>query len=51
MLGDIPSPQYHAEAVPDMSGTFAARMPKTIHAKLATRARKEGVSLKHPRPP
>jgi antitoxin HicB len=31
--------------MPDMSGKFVARVPKTIHAKLAIRAKEEGVSL------
>lgn len=41
----VPAPDYRTEPVPDMSGKFVARVPKTIHAKLAARAREEGVSL------
>lgn len=42
---EIPAPQYRTEPMQDMSGKFVARVPKTIHAKLAMRAREEGVSL------
>lgn len=42
---EVPSPEYRTEPASDMSGKFVARVPKTIHAKLAARAREEGVSL------
>lgn len=42
---EVPSPEYRTEPAADMSGKFVARVPKTIHAKLAARAREEGVSL------
>lgn len=43
----IPAPTFTPEdaMVPDVSGKFVARVPKFIHAKLATRAKAEGVSL------
>ena len=37
----VPSPNSGGVA----SGKFVARVPKTVHARLATRARAEGVSL------
>lgn len=37
----VPSPNSGGVA----SGKFVARVPKTIHAQLATRAKSEGVSL------
>lgn len=37
----IPAPNSGGTA----SGKFVARVPKTIHAQLATRAKAEGVSL------
>lgn len=37
----VPSPNSGGVA----SGKFVARVPKTVHAQLATRARAEGVSL------
>ena len=37
----VPAPNGGSSA----SGKFVARVPKTIHAQLATRARAEGVSL------
>lgn len=37
----VPAPNSGGVA----SGKFVARVPKTIHARLATRARAEGVSL------
>ncbi|MDY7576960.1 toxin-antitoxin system HicB family antitoxin [Herbaspirillum sp. RTI4] len=40
-LNAIPSPNSAGIA----SGKFVARVPKTIHAQLATRAKAEGVSL------
>ncbi|RJG00888.1 type II toxin-antitoxin system HicB family antitoxin [Noviherbaspirillum sedimenti] len=41
----IPEPAYRPEPVPMASGRFITRLPKTIHAKLAQRAKAEGVSL------
>jgi predicted RNase H-like HicB family nuclease len=42
---NAPTPEYRTVPMPDMSGKFVARVPKTIHAKLAIRAKEEGVSL------
>jgi antitoxin HicB len=44
---EIPAPTFrHEDAeAPDVSGRFVARVPRSIHAKLVTRARAEGVSL------
>ncbi|MDR0701262.1 MAG: type II toxin-antitoxin system HicB family antitoxin [Azoarcus sp.] len=44
---EIPAPKFSPErlAVPDVSGKFVARLPKTIHARLVERAAAEGVSL------
>lgn len=41
----IPEPAYRPEAVPTVSGRFVTRLPKSVHAKLAERAKAEGVSL------
>lgn len=41
----IPEPVYRPEAVPSVSGRFVTRLPKSVHAKLAERAKTEGVSL------
>lgn len=41
----IPEPTYRPEAVPTVSGRFVTRLPKSVHAKLAKRAKAEGVSL------
>lgn len=43
----IPAPSFRPEdiAAPAVSGKFVARVPKSIHAKLAARAKAEGVSL------
>lgn len=41
----IPEPMYRPEPLPTASGRFVTRLPKTIHAKLAERAKAEGVSL------
>lgn len=41
----VPSPAYKPEPVPSVSGRFVTRLPKSIHAKLAERAKTEGVSL------
>jgi antitoxin HicB len=44
---DIPAPSFNPEdaTAPGVSGKFVARVPKSIHARLATRAKAEGVSL------
>lgn len=42
---EIPAPLYRPDTVPEMSGKFVTRLPKSIHAKLAERAKAEGVSL------
>jgi antitoxin HicB len=41
----IPEPSYRPDIVPDVSGKFLTRLPKSVHAKLAERAKAEGVSL------
>lgn len=41
----IPAPSYQPEPVPMASGRFVTRLPKSIHVKLAERAKAEGVSL------
>lgn len=42
----IPEPAYHApEAGSVMPGKFVQRVPKTLHAKLASMAKQEGVSV------
>jgi antitoxin HicB len=43
----IPAPTFHPESivVPDLSGKFVTRVPKSVHAQLTARARQEGVSL------
>ena len=40
---DLPIPAPNSGGV--ASGKFAARVPKTVHARLATRAKAEGVSV------
>jgi len=44
---DIPAPSFSPDdaAAPGASGKFVARVPKSIHVKLTTRAKAEGVSL------
>jgi antitoxin HicB len=42
---EIPAPFYHPDIVPEVSGKFVTRLPKSVHAKLAERAKAEGVSL------
>lgn len=44
---EIPAPSFEPDDVsaPGASGKFVARVPRTIHAKLAARAKAEGVSL------
>jgi antitoxin HicB len=44
---EIPAPSFNpGDAVlPQASGKFVARIPKSIHAKLATSAKADGVSL------
>lgn len=43
----IPSPTFRTAvtALVELSGKFVQRVPKSIHAQLAARARQEGVSL------
>lgn len=41
----IPEPAYHPEPLSTASGRFVTRLPKSIHSKLAERAKAEGVSL------
>jgi len=41
----IPEPFYRPDTVPEVSGKFVTRLPKSVHAKLAERAKAEGVSL------
>jgi antitoxin HicB len=44
---DIPAPSFSPEdvAMPEASGKFLTRVPKSIHARLAIRAKAEDVSL------
>lgn len=42
---EIPKPAYRPDTVPEVSGKFVTRLPKSVHAKLAERAKAEGVSL------
>ena len=44
---DVPAPLFSPDdaTAPSASGKFVARVPKSIHAKLASRAKTEGVSL------
>lgn len=44
---EIPAPSFSPDdaAAPNVSGKFVARVPKSIHAKLTSRAKAEGVSL------
>lgn len=41
----IPAPFYRPDTVPEVSGKFVTRLPKSVHAKLTERAKAEGVSL------
>jgi antitoxin HicB len=41
----IPAPAYSPDVIPMVSGRFVTRLPKSTHAKLAERAKAEGVSL------
>jgi antitoxin HicB len=42
----IPSPSFHPDGETlDASGRFVARVPKSVHARLTSRAKQEGVSL------
>jgi antitoxin HicB len=41
----VPAPVYQPSPAPMASGRFVTRLPKSIHAKLAERAKSEGVSL------
>lgn len=44
---EIPAPSFRPDdaTAPNASGKFVARVPKSIHAKLTSRAKAEGVSL------
>ncbi|OGS98074.1 MAG: hypothetical protein A3F73_03255 [Gallionellales bacterium RIFCSPLOWO2_12_FULL_59_22] len=42
---EIPPPFYRPDTVPEVSGKFVTRQPKSVHAKLSERAKAEGVSL------
>ena len=42
---EIPEPLYRPDNVPEVSGKFVTRLPKSVHAKLTERAKAEGVSL------
>ena len=44
---EIPAPSFGPDdaTAPGVSGKFVARVPKSIHAKLTSRAKAEGVSL------
>lgn len=44
---EIPAPSFGPDdaSAPAASGKFVARVPKSIHAKLTSRAKAEGVSL------
>lgn len=44
---EIPAPSFSPDdaAAPGVSGKFVARVPRSIHAKLTSRAKAEGVSL------
>lgn len=44
---EIPAPSFSPDdaTVPGVSGKFVARVPRSIHAKLTSRAKAEGVSL------
>ena len=41
----VPPPVSRPAELLDVSGKFVARLPKSLHARLAARARQEGVSL------
>ncbi|MBE0504884.1 MAG: type II toxin-antitoxin system HicB family antitoxin [Desulfuromonadales bacterium] len=41
----VPPPVSRPAELLDVSGKFVARLPKSLHARLAVRAREEGVSL------
>jgi predicted RNase H-like HicB family nuclease len=41
----IPPPAYRPDPIPAVSGRFVTRLPKSVHARLAQRAKAEGVSL------
>ena len=42
---EISVPFYCPDTVPEVSGKFVTRLPKSVHAKLTERAKAEGVSL------
>ena len=41
----IPQASFQPETPPSVSGRFVTRLPRSVHARLAERARVEGVSL------
>jgi predicted HicB family RNase H-like nuclease len=41
---DVPTPATHSNTK-DYSGKYVVRLPKSLHARLALEAEKEGVSL------
>lgn len=41
----VPSPTARPVELLEVSGKFVARLPKSLHARLAAKARQEGVSL------
>lgn len=41
----VPAPTARPVELLEVSGKFVARLPKSLHARLAVRARQEGVSL------
>ena len=41
----IPEPAYRPEVTPSVSDRFVTQLPKSVHAKLAERAKTERVSL------
>ena len=45
MKKPIPKPATREAGADDFSGRFVQRVPKSLHARLATQAKKEGVSL------
>ena len=39
---EIPEPFYRPDTAPEVSGKFVTHLPKSVHAKLAERAKAEG---------
>lgn len=43
---EVPAPAFKLDAIlPPASGKFVARVPKSLHARLAERAKREGVTM------